>query len=72
MANGGTSTILFPSMGYEYRIKPTLIATPLPISREMWSYLDKRWRYAAMELDGRTFWHQEKPTKNHLGWGSDE
>ena len=64
------STILFPTMNYEYRIKPTLIATPLPISREIWSHLNKRWKYATMDRDGRTFWHQEKPTKNHLGWGS--
>ena len=64
------SIILFPTMNYEYRIKPTLIATPLPISREIWSHLHKRWRYATMDRDGQTFWHQEKPTKNHLGWGS--
>ena len=64
------SVILFPTMNYEYRIKPTLIATPLPISREIWSHLHKRWRYATMDRDGQTFWHQEKPTKNHLGWGS--
>lgn len=65
-----TSTILFPSMNYEYRIKPTPTPTPLPISREIWSHLDNRWKYATMDRDGRTFWHQEKPTQNHLGWGS--
>ena len=64
------STILFPTMNYEYRIKPEPISTPLPISREIWSYLNKRWRYATMDRDGQTFWHQEKPTKNHLSWGS--
>ena len=63
-----TSTILFPDMGYAYRIKP--ISTQLPISREIWSHLDKIWKYATMDRDGRTFWHQEKPTQNHLGWGS--
>lgn len=51
-----------------YRIKPT--PTPLPISREIWSHLNKRWKYATMDRDGRTFWHQEKPTKNHQGWDS--
>ena len=64
------STILFPTMNYEYRIKPTLIATPLPISREMWSYLDKRWRYAAMELDGRIFFYNTKPTREPESWSS--
>lgn len=51
-----------------YRIKPT--PTPLPISREIWSHLNKIWTCATMDRDGRTFWHQEKPTKNHLGWDS--
>ena len=62
------SVILFPTMNYEYRIKPK--PTPLPISREIWSHLDKIWKYATMDRDGLTFWHQEKPTQNHLGWGS--
>ena len=57
-------------MDYKYRIKSKPISTPLPISREIWSHLHKRWRYATMDRDGQTFWHQEKPTKNHLGWGS--
>ena len=57
-------------MDYKYRIKPEPISTPLPISREIWSHLHKRWRYATMDRDGQTFWHQEKPTKNHLSWGS--
>ena len=57
-------------MGYEYRIKPEPISTPLPISREIWSHLGKIWKYATMDRDGRTFWHQEKPTQNYLGWGS--
>lgn len=65
-----TSTILFPDMDYEYHIKPTPTPTPLPISREIWSHLNKRWKYAAMDRDGQTFWYQEKPTQNHLGWGS--
>ena len=62
--------ILYPNRNYKYRIKPEPISTPLPISREIWSHLHKRWRYATMDRDGQTFWHQEKPTKNHLGWGS--
>ena len=62
------STILYIDLGKKYRIKPT--STPLPISREIWSHLNKRWKCATMDRDGRTFWHQEKPTKNHLGWDS--
>jgi len=62
------SAILFIDLGKKYRIKPT--PTPLPISREIWSHLNKRWRHATMDRDGQTFWHQEKPTKTYLGWYS--
>ena len=63
-----TSTILFPDMGYEYRIKPT--PTPLPISREIWSHLDKRWQYAAMDEDGRIFFYNTKPTREFEDWSA--
>lgn len=62
----GDDCLIF--MGYKYRIKSK--PTPLPISREIWSHLNKRWRYATMDRDGQTFWHQEKPTKTYLGWYS--
>lgn len=53
------STILFPSMDYEYRIKP--ISTPLPISRELWSYIDKKWLYAAMDEDKKIHFYTKTP-----------
>ena len=67
-----TSTILFPSMNYEYRIKPTPTPTPtpLPISRDSWSYIDKKWQYAAMDEDGGIFFYQGKPNRNINCWSS--
>ena len=53
------STILYIDLCRKYRIKPTL--TPLPISRELWGYIDKKWQYAAMEQDGRIFFYHAKP-----------
>ena len=53
------STILFPDMGYEYRIKP--ISPPLPISRELWSYIDKKWLYAAMDEDKKIHFYTKTP-----------
>ena len=64
-----TSTILFPSMGYEYRIKPT--PTPLPISREAWSFINKTWQYAAMDECGAICLYERKPTKSGRGWDTD-
>lgn len=63
-----TSTILFPDMGYEYRIKPT--PTPLPISRDLWSHIDKKWQYAAMGYCGSIIFFERKPTKGGSGWDS--
>jgi len=54
-----TSTILFPSMGYEYRIKPT--PTPLPMSRWMWRKINKKWRFIAMDKDGQVFLYMKRP-----------
>lgn len=51
-----------------YRIKPT--PTPLPISREIWSYIDKKWQYAAMDEDGNIFFYQGKPNRNIDCWSS--
>lgn len=63
-----TSTILFPDMGYEYRIKSK--PTPLPISRELWSHIDKKWQYAAMGDCGSILFFERKPTKGGSGWNS--
>ena len=63
------STILFPTMNYEYRIKPT--PTPLPISREAWSFIDKKWHYAAMDKCGAICLYERKPTKSGRGWDTD-
>ena len=60
----GDDCLIF--MGYEYRIKPT--PTPLPISRELWSHIDKKWQHAAMEPDGRIFFYNTKPTREPKYW----
>ena len=65
-----TSTILFPSMNYEYRIKP-IKPTPLPISREAWSFINKTWQYAAMDECGAICLYERKPTKGVRGWDTD-
>lgn len=62
------STILYIDLGRKYRIKPTL--TPLPISRELWGYIDKKWQYAAMEQDGRIFFYHAKPIIDGDYWSA--
>lgn len=57
-------------MNCEYRIKPEPASTPLPISRELWSYIDKKWQYAAMGDCGSIFFFERKPTKGGSGWDS--
>lgn len=54
----------------KYRIKPEPAPTPLPISREIWSHLDKRWQYAAMDEDGRIFFYNTKPTREFEDWSA--
>lgn len=61
------SIILFPTMNYEYRIKPT----PLPISREAWSFINKTWQYAAMDECGAICLYERRPTKGSRGWDTD-
>lgn len=65
-----TSTILFPSMNYEYRIKPTPTPTPtpLPISRDLWSHIDKRWRFIAIDRSGTMYLFLDKPTARDGLW----
>ncbi|OCG58747.1 hypothetical protein [Gilliamella sp. GillExp13] len=43
----------------KYRIAPQ--STPLPISREMWTLIDRTWNYAAMDANGRVFFFERKP-----------
>ena len=57
-------------MNCEYRIKQEPASTPLPISREIWSHLNKRWKYAAMESDGRIFFYNTKPTRELEYWST--
>lgn len=56
------------SISVKYRIKSK--PTPLPISREIWSHLDKRWQYAAMDEDGRIFFYNTKPTREFEDWSA--
>ena len=52
-----------------YRIKPK--PTPLPISREAWSFINKTWQYAAMDECGAICLYERKPTKGVRGWDTD-
>ncbi|OCG71895.1 hypothetical protein A9G43_03850 [Gilliamella sp. Occ3-1] len=47
------------SLNTEYRIAPQ--STPLPISREMWTLIDRTWNYAAIDANGRVFFFERKP-----------
>lgn len=57
-------------MDYEYRIKPEPIATPLPIPRELWNYIDKKWNYAVMDKDGRIFFYKTTPHRESIYWSA--
>lgn len=54
----------------KYRLKPELTLTPLPIPRELWSYIHKEWQYVAMDEDGRIFFYRHRPTKDFNYWSS--
>ena len=58
-------------MNCEYRIKPEPASTPLPISREAWSFIDKTWQYAAMDECEAICLYERKPTKGVRGWDTD-
>ena len=45
------------SIECEYRIK----LTPLPISRELWGFIDKDIRFCAMDEDGEVYLYEECP-----------
>ena len=55
-------------MDYKYRIKSKPITTPLPISRELWSYIDKRWRFIAIDKSGTMYLFLDKPTARDGLW----
>lgn len=59
-----TSTILFPDMGYEYRIKPT--PTPIPVSRKTWKKINKEFRFIVMDKNEH-FYHCKKAPKRFDG-----
>ena len=60
----GDDCLIF--MGYEYRIKSK--PTPLPISRDLWSHIDKRWRFIAIDRSGTMYLFLDKPTARGGLW----
>lgn len=58
------STILFPTMNYEYRIKPT--PTPIPVSRKTWKKINKEFRFIVMDKNEH-FYHCKKAPKRFDG-----
>lgn len=50
-----------------YRIK----SHELPITREMWGMLDKKWKWAAKDNDGGVWFYVERPSKGDCCWHAD-
>ena len=44
------------------------ILTPLPISREIWESVDKKWQYAAMNKDKEIYFFEHSPRLEVDGW----
>ena len=61
-----TSTILFPDMGYEYRIKPT--PTPIPVSRKTWKKINKEFRFIVMDKNEHFYHCKKAPKRQHEEW----
>ena len=61
-----TSTILFPDMGYEYRINPT--PTPIPVSRKIWKKINKEFRFIVMDKNEHFYHCKKAPKKQHGEW----
>ena len=61
-----TSTILFPSMGYEYRIKPT--PTPIPVSRKTWKKINKEFRFIVMDKNKHFYHCKNAPKSSDKTW----
>lgn len=52
------------SIECEYRIK----LTPLPISRELWGFIDKDFRFCVMDRFGLVLFYKERPELYENGW----
>ncbi|OCG56974.1 hypothetical protein [Gilliamella sp. Nev3-1] len=53
------------SLNTEYRIAPQ--STPLPITRNMWRKISKKWKYAAMDKDGEVYFYINEPYADKYG-----
>jgi hypothetical protein len=53
------------SLNTEYRIAPQ--STPLPITRNMWRKISKKWKYAAMDKDGEVYFYINEPCADKYG-----
>ena len=52
------------SIECHYRIK----LTPLPISRELWGFIDKDFRFCVMDRFGLVLFYKERPELYENGW----
>ena len=52
------------SIECKYRIK----LTPLPISRELWGFIDKDFRFCVMDRFGLVLFYKERPELYENGW----
>lgn len=50
-----------------YRIK----SHELPITREMWAMIDKKWKWAAKDNDGGVWFYVGRPSKSDYCWHED-
>ena len=60
------AVILLHDGNFKYRINPN--PTPLPTSREMWGFIDKKWRFMAMDRSKLIYLYEEKPTASDGMW----
>lgn len=47
-----------------YRIK----SHELPITREMWAIIDKKWKWAAKDSDGEVYFYTNNPSLENCFW----
>lgn len=50
-----------------YRIK----SHELPITKEMWAMIDKKWKWAAMDEDGEVYFYTKNPSSDNCLWRYD-
>lgn len=62
------STILFPTMNYEYRIKPTPTPTPIPVSRKTWKKINKEFRFIVMDKNKHFYHCKSAPKSSDKTW----